>query len=205
MGSDPSLTPPPATRLSVVAPPVAVARLRDLRAGAALFAALLLPAGPATGTAAAQTRQTPHTVRLEEGAPRPAASVSELAWLAGRWVGEGLGATVEEVWLPPAGDAMTGVFRLVRDGKVEFYEIVILAEEEGSLTLRLKHFDADLTGWEAKDEVASFPLVRREEDALWFDGLTLWRRGEDRMEVWVALESEGEEVREALFEYRRVR
>lgn len=44
----------------------------------------------------AQTARTEHTLRLEPGADRPAASISDAAWLAGRWVGEGLGATVEE-------------------------------------------------------------------------------------------------------------
>ena len=97
---------------------------------------------------------------------------------------------------------MLGVFRLVREGSPQFYELVTLVEEEGSLALRLKHFEPDLVGWEAKQESVRFPLVRREEETLWFDGLTIRRIGDDRMRIWVALESEGE-VREALFEYRR--
>ncbi len=99
---------------------------------------------------------------------------------------------------------MVGVFRLVRDGSVQFYELVILVEEDGSLVLRLKHFGPDLAGWEPKDETVDFPLVRRTSDALSFDGLTIRRDGEDRMRVWVALGAEGEEAREAAFEYRRV-
>lgn len=164
---------------------------------------LTLPGvGVGAAPAAAQTVQTEHTLAREEGSPPPAASMADVAWLAGRWVGEGLGAAVEEVWLPPAGGDMVGVFRLVRTGSPRFYELVTLVEEEGSLVLRLKHFGPDLVGWEAKDESVSFPLVRRDADTLWFDGLTIRRVGADRMRIWVALESEGE-VREALFEYRR--
>lgn len=163
---------------------------------------LLLVAAAAAAPANAQTAHTEHTLTPGEGTPRPRASISDVTWLAGRWVGEGLGAAVEEAWLPPAGGTMSGVFRLIRDGEVAFYELVTLAEVEGSLVLRLKHFGPMLQGWEARDESVSFPLVRRGDGVLWFDGLTIRRVGEDRMRIWVALEEEGE-VREALFEYRR--
>ena len=152
----------------------------------------------------AQTAPTEHTLRLEPGTDRPAASISEAAWLAGRWVGEGLGATVEESWLPPSGGRMVGVFRLVRGDSVQFYELVTLVEEAGSLVLRLKHFAPDLAGWEERNESVDFPLVRRTTDTLWFDGLSIWRQGEDRMKIWVAMQPDEGEVREELFEYRRV-
>ena len=166
--------------------------------------AVLLGAATGVAPAGAQTSHTEHTLRLDDGTSPPPASVPEAAWLVGRWEGRGLGATAEEAWLPPAGGAMAGVFRLARGDSVMFYELVTLAEEGGSLVLRLKHFGPDLVGWEEKDESVSFPLVRRTDDGLWFDGLTIRREGEDRMRVWVALEREGGDVREALFEYRRV-
>ncbi len=151
----------------------------------------------------AQSPLTGKTRSLTAGAASPPASLADVGWLAGRWVGEGLGATVEEVWLPPVGDAMTGVFRLVREGRVDFYEIVTLAEEEGSLVLSLKHFHPDLTGWEERDEVVRFPLVHHDADTWWFDGLTIQRAGPDDMRIWVALGREGDRPREALFAYRR--
>lgn len=168
---------------------------------AALCLPLLLLAAAAR-PAASQSALTEHTLRLDDGGPRAEAAVADVAWLAGRWLGEGLGATVEEVWLPPAGGAMAGVFRLVRDGAVDFYEIVTLVEDRGSLVLRLKHFGPGLVGWEEKAESVSFPLVRRDERTLWFDGFTIRRIGPDRMRIWVALKRE-ETSREARFEYRR--
>lgn len=158
-----------------------------------------------TGLAApggAQTPFTEHTLALDDPAFRAPASIADVAWLTGRWVGEGMGAVAEEVWLPPAGGAMAGTFRLVNDGSVDFYELITLQEIEGSLVLRLKHFEPDLTGWEEKDEWVDFPLVRRGTDELFFDGLTIRRLAEDRMRVWLAFERDGE-VGEALFEYRR--
>jgi hypothetical protein len=38
---------------------------------------------------------------------------------------------------------MMGMFRLVKDGKVVFYEFLTLVEHEGSLLLKLKHDRAD--------------------------------------------------------------
>lgn len=171
-----------------------------VRVAALLTAALMAASAP---PAAGQTLLTEHTRARDAAATPPAASVEDVAWLTGRWVGEGLGATAEEAWLPPAGGAMAGVFRVVRDGRVEFYEILTLAEESGSLVLTLKHFGADLVGWEEREDTVRFPLVHREDDTLWFDGLTIRRDAPDRMRIWVALSREGEAPREALFTYRR--
>src|SRR5688572_10348065 len=63
---------------------------------------------------------TPNTLTLPDGAPRPAARVSDLGWLTGTWTGEGLGGAIDEVWSEPAGGSMVCYFRLVRDGQPVF-------------------------------------------------------------------------------------
>lgn len=65
-----------------------------------------------------------------------------------------------------------GMYRLVRDGKPVFYEMMTLVEEKASLTLRLKHFNPDLTGWEAKDQTIDFPLVAVSNEIVHFDGMS---------------------------------
>ncbi len=164
---------------------------------------ILAVVGPPAGGAEAQSTPAAHTVRLANGAPPAPARIPDAAWLTGRWKGEGLGAVAEELWLPPAGAAMSGVFRLVRGDSVQFYELAALVEERGSLTLLIKHFGPSLQGWEEKDEVQRFPLVRKESDALWFDGLTIRQVGDDALRIWVLLEHREGGSREALFEYRR--
>lgn len=162
----------------------------------------LAPDGPVA--LVAQTPLTENTLRADGSAPPPAASIDDVAWLTGRWSGEGLGSVAEETWLPPAGDAMAGVFRLADEDGVQFYEIVTVREVEGSLLLQLKHFGPDLVGWEESDETVDFPLVAKAHDTLWFDGLTMKRVSSDEMHIWVALEREGDsEAQEALFQYRR--
>jgi hypothetical protein len=149
---------------------------------------------------------TPNTIRLADGAARPAATVADLAWLTGAWTGEGLGGTVDEAWSAPAGGAMVGHFRLVKDGKPVFYEILTILEREGSVEMRLKHVNADMTGWEEKNDFTTFRLAKLEAGTAWFNGLTFRRIGEDRMEIFLALRAGSTgDVTEHAFELRRAR
>ena len=149
---------------------------------------------------------TPNTVRLADGAARPAATVADLAWLTGAWPGEGLGGAVDEAWSAPAGGAMVGHFRLVKDGKPVFYEILTILEREGSVEIRLKHVNADMTGWEEKHAFTTFRLAKLEAGAAWFNGLTFKRIDGDRMEIYLALRAGATgELTEHAFALRRAR
>ncbi|MCB1037028.1 MAG: hypothetical protein KDD47_24590 [Acidobacteria bacterium] len=164
----------------------------------ALSLLTLLPAG----TSAAQSTKTPNTLSLDEAKPRPAAALDQVAWLAGPWEGEAFGGTFEEVWTQPSAGSMAGMWKLVEDGKVAFYELQLLVEEEGSLTLKVKHFHPDFKAWEEKEDFVAFPLVKLTSDAAYFDGLTFKRNGPDRLQVFLALRH-GEKVEEAELTYRR--
>ena len=108
-----------------------------------------------------------------------AATIADASWLAGRWVGDGLGGTIEETWAPAAGGQMIGHFQLVKDGKPAFYEIMLLDAQPGGLRLRVKHFNPDFTAWEDKGDWHSFEPVSAEPDLLKFKGLTLARNGQE--------------------------
>ena len=169
--------------------------------------ALLLAATLAnSGQAPARQGSTPNTLELPDGAPRPNARVESLAWLAGRWTGEGLDGQIEEVWSPPAGDAMLGYFRLVKDGKPVFYEVMTLLEVDGSVELRLKHVNPDMTGWEEKNGFVTFRLVKHDATGAYFSGLTFRRINPDLMEGYLALRNRTDAaVREEKFVYRRAK
>jgi hypothetical protein len=169
---------------------------------------ILALAAAMTCTAHARPPQgsTPNTLRLPEGDPRPAARIADLAWLAGHWTGEGLGGRIEEVWSGPDGGAMVGYFRLVKDDKPVFYEIMTLLEVEGSVELRLKHVNPDMTGWEEKNGFVTFKLVKHDAAGAWFSGLTFRRVAPDLMESYLALRDRTDNtVREEKFVYRRTR
>lgn len=151
----------------------------------------------------AQTPLSEHTLQLDDPTNSPSASVEQMAWLEGFWQGEGMGGVVEEVWSPPTAGSLMGVFRFIREDAVSFYEIVTLTEEHGSLMLRLKHFHPDLKGWEEQEETVDFPLVKIDQDTAWFNGFTIQRISEDKMDIYVLVGTEDGTNDEVLFSYRR--
>lgn len=150
--------------------------------------------------------QTPNTYRGSAETKSPPATLEAAAWLAGFWTGTGLGGVSEEMWTAPAAGAMLGTFRLIKEGKPVFYEFLTLVEHEGSLLLRLKHFNPDLTGWEEKADSLSFRLLKHGPDEIAFDGLTFRRDGNDRLHIFLAFRNRKEgPVREEAFLLTRTR
>jgi hypothetical protein len=154
--------------------------------------------------ASAQEKLTERTFRLKAGTKPPPAAITDMAWLAGRWVGEALGGVSEEIWSEPSAGAMMGMYRLVRDGKTIFYELLTIVEQDGSLMLRLKHFNADLTGWEEKLKTIDFPLVARDGGAVHFEGMSFHPKGSDALTVYLAINQKDGTVREEAFSYKRM-
>lgn len=129
---------------------------------------------------------------LAEGAASPPATVEDLAWLEGRWIGEGLGGCSEETISAPVGGQIMGMFRQAgADGSPSFYEFYLFAPKGDSIALRIKHFNPDLSGWEEKDGYVEFPLVAIEKDAVYFDGLTYARDGAKGLKAAVKIGDDG--------------
>jgi hypothetical protein len=144
------------------------------------------------------------TLQLSEGQQSPNANLNDVSWITGHWTGEAFGGTAEEIWSEPMGESMLFVFRLVKDGKVSFYEIGHIQQMNESLILQLKHFDGSLRGWEERDTTIDFKLVKLEKNKAYFEGLTMERVSKDQMNVYVLIEQDGK-TEEILFEYKRVR
>lgn len=154
--------------------------------------------------ASAQETLTQHTIQFANASvARERISIEDMSWLAGHWTGEGLGGYAEEIWSPPRGGVMMGAFRVLQDGKPRFYEFITLEEDNGSIVMRLKHFNPDLTGWEEKDKHVSFPFIRKHGELYQFEGLTLHAKG-DALTVYVAIRQRDGSMREEAFKYRRV-
>ena len=150
-----------------------------------------------------QTQLSENTLTLAENNNSPKANLQSIKWLEGHWKGEAFGGIAEEIWSPPLGGSMMCVFRLVVDSKVKFYEIVTIVEENESLVLRLKHFHADLKGWEEKDVTIDFPLVKATNGKMYFDGFTIEQISDDEINMYVMV-GEKEKIEEVKFNYHRV-
>lgn len=131
--------------------------------------------------------------------------IEQLDWIAGHWDGDAMGGKFEETWNPPKGGEMLGMFKFIKDDKVKFYEILTIVENEGSLVLRLKHFDSALVGWEEKDKSVEFPLVKITDEEARFDGLTFRKINDNEMLISVAVKSEKSELETLRFECHRVK
>lgn len=136
------------------------------------------------------------------GQPRPAADVRELSWLAGTWIGDGISGPAREVYSSPMAGVIVGHFIQQRGDGIWFYELITIRADGDSIAYCLRHFNADLTAWEEKNEVRCFPLIAREHDRWYFDALTLRRVGEDEMVAAVRVE-QGSGAAEYVFRYRK--
>ena len=146
--------------------------------------------------------RTEHTYQLEPDETRPTATLDDAGWLVGSWTGTAFGQTFEEVWNPPSAGSMIGLFKLFGDDGVSFYELLQLTVEDDTLSLKVKHFNADFTAWEDKEEFVNFRLVKKEEDALHFGGLSFYKRGYDAIDGYIVMR-DGDALTEHHLKYRR--
>ena len=152
--------------------------------------------------ACATDLHTEHTFKLAPGESRPAATLEDASWLVGSWTGAAFGQRFEQVWNPPSAGTMVGLFKLFSDDGVAFYELLLLSVEEGTLSLKVKHFNPDFSAWEEKSDYHNFKLVKKEEDKLHFGGLSFYRQGDDAMDGYIVMRN-GDETTENHLRYER--
>jgi hypothetical protein len=142
------------------------------------------------------------TLCAEDPTTVPKASLQDVSWIAGRWQGTGLGGEVEETWNPPKGDSMMGMFKFMKGGKTQFYELLTIVPREDSLVLRLRHFDSGFRGWEEKDEFEEFPLTKIASRHAQFGGLTFQSESPEDLTITV-LTDEAEAAKPLVFRFTR--
>lgn len=136
----------------------------------------------------------------EKGSPK--ATLEDVSWISGTWRGEALGGICEEFWDKPSANTMMFCFKFIQNNEVAFYELGHIKEIDKSLILELKHFGADLKGWEKADEKQSFRLVKIDDYRVYFDQFTFERVSENEMNLYVVFEKTGEEIK---FNYKRLK
>lgn len=140
---------------------------------------------------------------LAENAVSPKATLADAHFMTGHWKGQDFGGITEEIWTAGEGNSMLFTFRLVIDGKVNFYEIGHIIETDNSLLLQLKHFGGDLKGWEEKNETKDFKLVKKEPNKLYFDGMTYEQVNANELNVYVLVDNKEGTQEEMKFNFKR--
>lgn len=154
----------------------------------------------------AQDIMTEHTFKLNQDAKPAVGSLSDVAWLTGSWQGTAFGSQFEEVWNPASAGSMVGMFKLFDEAKgVNFYELMLLKEEQSSLVLLVKHFSADFTAWEDKGDFVKFKLVGINENAIHFSGLSFYRKGPDQIDGYIVMKHKDGSRTEHPINYTRVK
>lgn len=132
------------------------------------------------------------------------ASFEDLKWMVGNWEGEAFGGNFEEVWSPATAGSMCGTFKLMNNNGVSFYEIMTITLSPAGPNLRLKHFNADLTGWEEKDEVIEFPFVKCKPNEIEFDGLIYRKTSEETMQIILKTKDSDGQVSENIIDCKKI-
>ncbi|MFD0793771.1 DUF6265 family protein [Mucilaginibacter litoreus] len=87
------------------------------------------------------------------------ASISDLNFMTGTWTLKHKWGDMEEIWSKPMGDNLMSTFRCVKDGKVVFYEFMVVEQAASGPVLILRHFNKGSIGWEDKDKPYLMPAV----------------------------------------------
>ena len=152
--------------------------------------------------ASPEKQQFPNTLTLQAHMTSPAATIADVSWMAGYWQGEKWGGQTEEIWSAPLAGSMMASFKFANNQQVKFYELLTLFEQDGSLILRLKHFSADLKGWEEKDQFMEFKLVKLGDNEVFFEGYTYRLVSPNELHVFVVIDDKGKK-NETKFVFKR--
>ena len=90
-----------------------------------------------------------------------AASIADVGWLGGTWVGTTGTSTFEERWTPPAGGSMLSVARTIRNGVMNGFEFLCIVERSGGLV-----YQAMPNG---RQPATDFTLTKRDATSLTFE------------------------------------
>lgn len=144
-----------------------------------------------------------NTMSFKEGDTSPKAELENISWMEGHWKGEAFGGITEEIWSPPLGNSMMFSFKLVIENEVAFYELGHIRQLEETLVFELKHFGIDLKGWEEKDEVQTFKLIKVEDNRMYFDGFTFEKVSDTEINIYGLIHNDDETIEEVKFNYKK--
>ncbi len=139
---------------------------------------------------------------------KAAPALTDIAFIAGHWQGKMGSAFIEEVWSPPVGDNMTGMFRLVEEDKLVFSEFMHFEQNEDSVVLKLRHFGKGLIAWEDKENPLHFTLSNVDGDRAVFQQkgtetqLVYHRQSPERLTITLIEVKEGQ-PHNSVFEFNR--
>lgn len=99
-----------------------------------------------------------------------ASRIDQCRWLAGSWTELDEGGSTEEHWSRPSANSMVGMCRMIRNGKVALYELMLIEDNGTDVELRIRHYRWNMV--DADKEPLVWKLVRASESELVFENPT---------------------------------
>jgi len=116
--------------------------------------AISIPSSPDDSTATPPST-APKTAKPETDATTPAPpaaqpkpTLADFAWLVGRWQGAWGPRVAQQVWMPPKGGVMLGMFQTIDNGSTLVIEVFTMVEKPDGISLYSRHFTPTLEPWE---------------------------------------------------------
>ena len=103
------------------------------------------------------------------GYSQKTASLADVAFMKGHWLGTFNGGPIEAFWAAPAGDNLTGFMRMMRDNKVTMYEMLIFEQTEQGPIVLVKHFKPGLIAVEEKEVSDRYRFIEAKKDQALFE------------------------------------
>lgn len=88
--------------------------------------------------------------------------------ITGNWRGKIGDDTVDEYWSITEANTLMGMFRWLKEEKVNFYEFIVIDKIDGTIRMKIKHFNSDLTGWEEKTDYVHYILREMSDSKIIF-------------------------------------
>jgi hypothetical protein len=89
----------------------------------------------------------------------PVKNIKDLEFMSGKWFTKGEWGDMEEHWSAPMGNSMMCSYRCVKEGKVVFYEFIVIEQQATGPVMKLRHFSPGNVAWEEKDKPYEYPLT----------------------------------------------
>ena len=135
------------------------------------------------------------------------ADIKDLSFMTGQWTLQHQWGDMEETWSAPMGNNMMCSYRCVKDGKIIFYEFIVVEQTDSVPVMHLRHFGPGSVAWEDKEAPGLYPLVQLQQGFAQFkktDGtatLTFTRQSPQKLQVMLDSKNKNGEWEKTAFNY----
>jgi hypothetical protein len=128
-------------------------------------------------------------IAIQASGQNPDYKIADLKFMSGKWTTSSDWGNMEENWSEPMGDNMMCSYRCVKDGKIVFYEFIVIEQQPKGPVMKLRHFSPGNIGWEEKDKPYEYHLIFLDDNIARFErpdkktSLTFERQSADKLKV----------------------